>query len=145
MFFKCIEYVTHSEIGLTDHIVTVECKFQIWLYSYTNILNVRHNFNSCTLKFIIILNLDFPKKRILALSGFKSICHILAQCDTRSKSDWSDQQSSILHILYKPLYLSLTTPCKSAEYSKNSKGPKTMPWGTPDKTWTWDEKELFTF
>ena len=76
------------------------------------------------------------------LEALNFICHSDAQFTNLSRSFCNWLQSSVQSIpRYKRLssankrYLGLMSSPMSFMYSRNIKGPKTVPWGTPDFTW----------
>ena len=82
----------------------------------------------------------------LHFDGLKFICHLYCHCSNLRKSSWILFPSVSLEIIpynrassAKSLTGEFRPSGRSFTYNKNSNGPKTVPWGTPDVTQEGDD------
>ncbi len=57
MFFKGVEYITNTEVCLSNNIRTMDGKFKFDCNNYANTFDVRYTFNSCTLQVVFKIKL----------------------------------------------------------------------------------------
>ena len=92
---------------------------------------------------------DRVNRRSLHLSGRKDICHLCSHCSRASMSRWRSMQSSLVFIGRKIKLSSAKSLVevigemdsgRSFMYSRKSRGPRTVPCGTPEETVTGSEE-----
>ena len=81
------------------------------------------------------------RQMILHLAGLNEICHLLCHTSSFFRSSWSWSPSMSLETIpyssassTRSLIEDLRLLGRSLTYDRNSKGPNTVPWGTPELT-----------
>ena len=88
---------------------------------------------------ITLMAMHFP--------GLNSFCQYFSHCSSDDRSDWIVYWSLSLVMLLKRRQSSAnslvqeecTTSGRSLMYERKRRGPRTVPWGTPDVTFAWVE------
>ena len=103
---------------------------------------------SCSLYEVFFLRLLLVQTLMTVhFSGWKRFCHLISQSSRAVRSVWRSTESlSFLMCRYRRQSSAnsiasevFTTSGRSLMKARNSSGPKTVPWGTPESTSFWED------